>query len=78
VKNKCPACGKQLNDIALQHCNNPQAWVGEYCPAGQERVYVSMPYGLSFALASLLSAGALARLRVKNVLGLFACSSARS
>jgi DNA-directed RNA polymerase subunit RPC12/RpoP len=65
---KCPACGEQFDASALQQPAGIGG--GQYCPACQQRVSLSMPYGLPVALVSLLiSVGALALLHVRNIFG---------
>lgn len=65
---KCPTCGEQVEFRALRRPAGIAG--GKYCPSCQQRVSLSMPYGRAVALISLLiSAGALALLHVRNIVG---------
>ena len=65
---KCPWCGEAFESTALQRPAGIGG--GMYCPACQQRVFLSFPYGASVAVVSLLiSGGALALAHVRNVIG---------
>jgi len=65
---KCPACGEEFDVRALQQPAGIGG--GSYCPRCNVRVYVSLPYGRSVALISLLIAFAsLELLHIKTLIG---------
>jgi DNA-directed RNA polymerase subunit RPC12/RpoP len=68
VKYKCPTCGEQLDFSALQRPAGITG--GKYCPACQQRVSLSMPYGRAVAVISLLASGSVVTLLgVRNIVG---------
>jgi hypothetical protein len=68
VRYKCPSCGAEFDPGELRKPGGVGG--GLYCPACQERVHVSLPYGTAVAVISLLiSGGALALAHVRNLIG---------